>query len=113
MRQIMNSVSPQVGINNINNHNTSIQTSQLLSSSSLEPSSIEQHMVSDVMIKSLQTMKNIMVHRYKLDPTRYSSFPSISVTSSSDYHELLALADYIEWLASYLKTNLIFDNSSC
>lgn len=98
MRQIYSIASPQSNI---------IQTSQLMTSFN---SVSDQTCNESAMIKSLQAMKNLMVTRYKLDPSKLSTITPFLVTSEQNYQELSSLVEYIDWLAKHLKKNLVYKN---
>lgn len=100
MRQIISTVSPQ---------NISIQSSQSIPSfgTNGDPKNLE-----SMMIKSLNSMKNVMISRFKLDPARLQTQqPTLTFTSQQNYEELLKLIDYLDWLTKYLKNNLVLDSS--
>ena len=96
MRPIYNIASPQLNLT---------QTSHFLTSfnSVSDPTSNE-----SAMIKSLQAMKNLMVTRYKLDPTKLPAITPFLVTSEQNYQKISNLIKYTEWLSQHLKNNLVY-----
>ena len=55
-----------------------------------------------------EATKNLMVNRYKLDPTKLSANTPFLVTSEQNYHKISNLIKYTEWLSKHLKNNLVY-----